>query len=86
VCSIVLDAAHVFVCSSIVDASVDVLACVFVGEIMPEIVVSHLVYLLVVTVPLLAVAANIPTTAVATSRLSTVVIGQATVVMCAGPW
>jgi hypothetical protein len=86
VCNIVLDAAHVFVCSSIIDASVDVLAGVFVGEIMPEITVSHLVYLLVVTVPLLAVAANIPTMAIATSRLSTIVVGRATAAMCAGPW
>ena len=85
-CSIVLDAVHVFVCSSIIDASVDVLAGVFVGEIMPEIAVSHLVYLLVVTVPLLAVAANIPTMAIATSRLSTIVVGRATAAMCAGPW
>jgi len=74
------------VCSSIIDASVDVLAGVFVGEIMPEITVSHLVYLLVVTVPLLAVAANIPTMAIATSRLSTIVVGRATAAMCAGPW
>jgi hypothetical protein len=86
VCSIVLDVAHVFVCISIVDASVDVLAGVFVGEIMPEIAISHLVYLLVMTVPLLAVAANIPNTAVATSRLSTVVVGRATAAMFAGPW
>jgi len=86
VCSVVLDAAYVFVCHSIPDAAVNALTGILVGEILLKIMVSSLVYLLVVAVPLLAVTASVPTTATASSRLSTVVIGRATAAMCARSW
>ena len=73
-------------CSSIVDASVDALTGVFVGEVVFEIVVSSLVYLLVVTMPWPTVAASVPTTAVSTSRPATIVVWQVTAVMCARLW
>lgn len=74
-CSIVLNAAYVFVRRSILDAAVDAITGVFVGEILPKIMVSSLVDLLVVAVPLLVVTASIPTTAIATSCPSVVVVG-----------
>jgi hypothetical protein len=83
---IVFDTVRVFVCNSIVDAPVDAFTGVFVGEDVSKITVSSLVYLLVMTVPWFAVAASVSTTTVATSRLTTVVVGRATAVMCAGPW
>ena len=85
-CSIVFDTAHVFMCSSIVDAPINALVDIFVGEVVSEIAVSSLIYLLVMTVPWPAVVASVPTTAVAISRLATVVIGQMTTAMCARPW
>ena len=85
-CSVVLDTAHVFVCRSIIDAPVDAFTCVFVGEVVSEITVSSLVYLLVMSMSWFAVVASVSTTAVTTSLLATVVVGRATAVMCAGPW
>ena len=71
-CSVVLDAAHVFMRCPILDAVVDAIMGVFVGDILPKITVSLLVYLLVVSVSLLVVTASVPTTAIASSRLSAV--------------
>jgi hypothetical protein len=85
-CSIVFDAAYVFVYRSILDATVDVLTVVLVGEILPKVTISSLVYLLVIIVPLLAVVAGAPTTAVATSYLSAVVVGRVTAAMGARSW
>ena len=73
-CSIVLDTAHVFVCISIVDASVDAFTGVFEGEFVLEIMVSSLVYLLVMTVPCPMLAASVLTTTNATSRPATDVV------------
>ena len=58
---IVLDAAHVFMCHSVIDAFVDTLAGVLVREVLPQIMVASLVHLLVVPVSLLAVVAGILT-------------------------
>ena len=85
-CSVVLDAAYIFVCRSIPDMAVNALTGVLLGEILPNIMVSSLVYLLVMAVPLLVVTASVSTTAVASSRLSMVVIGRATAAMRARSW
>ena len=85
-CCIVLDAAHVFVCRSIIDASVDALAGVLVREVLPEIMVSSRVYLLVVSVPLLVVAAIVVTMIVVMSCLPAVVDGRAAATMHTGSW
>jgi len=74
-CSVVLDTTHVFVCCSIIDVPVDAFAGIFMGEVVSEITVSFLIYLLVMTVPWFTVAASVLTTAIAMSRLATVVIG-----------
>ena len=58
---IILNAAHVFVCRSIIDAFIDTLGGVLVGEVLPQIMVASLVHLLVVPVSLLAVVAGILT-------------------------
>jgi len=83
---IVRDAAHVFVCRSVVDASVDALAGVLVREILPEITVPSLVYLLVVSVLLIAVAASVPTTVVAMSYLPVIADGRAAAAMRIRSW
>ena len=72
---IVLDAAHVFVCHSIIGACVDALAGVLVRDVLPKIMVSSLVYLLVMSASLLAVAAGVPTTIVTMGFLPTVIDG-----------
>ena len=77
-CSIILNATYVFVCRSILDATVDAIMAVLVGEILPKITVSSVVYFLVMVVPLLVVAASVLSTAVTTSRLFAVVVGRAT--------
>jgi len=85
-CCIVLDATHVFVCRSIVGASVDALAGVLVREILPEITVPSLVYLLVIPMPLLAVATSVPTTVVVMRWPPTVVDGRAATTMRTRSW
>jgi len=86
VCCIVLDAAHILVCRSIVDASVDTLASVLVREVLPKIAVPSLVYLLVVSVPVLTVAASVPTMVVVMSCLPAVVDGRAVATMRTRSW
>ena len=75
--SIVLDTAHIFLCGSVVDVSVDELMDVFAGEIMSKIVVFSLIHFLVMVMPwpmTMMIAANVPTTAVTTSHLVAVAI------------
>ena len=59
---------------------------VFVGEVVSEIAVSSLIYLLVMAMPWPTVAASVPTTVVTTSCPATAVVWRATAAMCARPW
>ena len=58
----------------LIDASVDALTGVLMGEIVFEITVSSLVYFLVMIMPWPMVAAGVPTTTVVMSHLTTVVV------------
>jgi len=78
---IILDAAHVFVCRSIIDAFIDTLMGVLVGEVLPQIMVASLVHLLVVPVSLLVDVAGVLTPVVAMSFLPTVVDGRTAAMM-----
>ena len=72
--SIVLDTTYVFMCSYIVDTSVDAFTGVFVGEVVSKITVSSLIYFLVVAMPWPTVAASVPTTVVMTSCPATAIV------------
>ena len=72
---IVLDAAHVFMCHSVIDAFVDTLAGVLVREVLPQIMVSSLIHFLVVSTSLLAAMFGVSTMTVMMSFLSTIVDG-----------
>ena len=83
---IVLDAAHVFVCRSVIDASVDTLAGVLVREVLPQIVVLSLVHLVVVSVSLLMALFGVLTMTVTLSFLPAIVDGRTAAAMPAGSW
>ena len=85
-CGIILDTAHVFVCSSIVDVFVDALTGDIVGEIVSEIAAYSLVYFLVMIMPWPMVVAGVPITSVMMSHFATVVVLRVIAAMCARSW
>ena len=56
------------------------------GEVLLEIAVSSLIYLLVVAMPWPMVAASVLTTVIMMSYPATAVVWRAIAVMCARPW